>query len=73
VAEGQILDNPVNVGWAEQGSLSQRPSPSGAFALHQMPPAGSAEQHFPSGGYFETFGYGFSGSRSLGASHIVSF
>jgi hypothetical protein len=57
VAEGQILQDTVGIGWSEQGGLSQRPAPFGAFALKQMTAACPMEQHFPVSGYLETFGY----------------
>jgi hypothetical protein len=57
MAEGQILEDPVSVRWPKERGLPQRPAPFGLFALQQMTTAGSVEQHFPVGGYLETFGY----------------
>jgi hypothetical protein len=57
VAEGQVLQDTVSIGWSEQRGLSQRPAAFGLFALQQMTTACPMEQHFPVGGYLETFGY----------------
>ena len=57
VAEGQVLQDAISVGWSQQRGLSQGPTPFGAFALQQMSPACPVEQHFPVRRYLETFGY----------------
>ena len=72
MAEGQVLQDAISVGWSQQRGLSQRPSAFGPFAVQQMPSACPAEQHFPVSSYLEAFSYRFPGFNSFGTSHTVS-
>ena len=57
MAERQILQYTINVGWSEERGLSQRSAAFGAFALKQVATACPVKQHFPGSGDFETFRY----------------
>ena len=69
MAEGQILFDPINVGWIDEYRFTQRPAAFGIFALQQMAFASAVAQDFAGAGDFETLGYCFPGFDSLGTSH----
>jgi hypothetical protein len=73
MAEWQILFDTINVGWPKNFGLFQPSAPLGILGAQQVTPTGAPKQHLAGAGYFETFGYGFSGFNTLGTSHIGSF
>ncbi len=57
VAKWQVLCDTIDVGWSNDRRFSQRPAAFGIFALQQVTPASAPEEHFASGGDFESFGH----------------
>lgn len=73
MAERQVLEDAIDVGCSQDADLSDGSAAFRALALHQVPSARASEQDLASAGYLESFGYGFAGLDSFGASHVVDF
>jgi hypothetical protein len=57
MTEGQVLLNPINIGWPEDFGFSQRSPALGVFSFHQMALARAPEKDFAGAGYLETLFY----------------
>jgi hypothetical protein len=73
VAEGQILQDAISVGWIGERPGSEGAAALGFFGLQQVPLAGVHAHDFAAGGYFEPLGNGFLGLNAFGASHLRPF
>jgi hypothetical protein len=54
MTKGQVLLNPINIGWPEDFGFPQRPPALGIFAFHQMAFACAPEKDFAGAGNLET-------------------
>src|SRR6266566_971450 len=73
VAERQVLDDAVGVGFVHDGSFAEPAATFRVFTGEQMASAGVGAQHFAGGGDLETFGYGFLCFDAFGTTHKVNF
>jgi hypothetical protein len=72
VAEWQVLDDPIGVGFVNDRSFAEPAATLRVFAREQMASAGVGAQHFAGCGDLETFGYGFLCFDAFGSSHKVN-
>jgi hypothetical protein len=72
MAEGQVLQDTVNIRWSKDRRLPHRPSTFGPFALQQVPSTRSVKENFAVRGDLESFRHGLPCLNAFGASHIVS-
>jgi len=73
VAERQILQDAIGVGFINDRSFAKPAATLRALTSEQVASAGVGAQHFAGRGDFEAFGHGFLGFDAFGSAHKVNF
>jgi hypothetical protein len=71
MAEREVLQNAIGIGFVHKSGRSQAPAAFGTFAGEQMALAGAGAQHLARSGDFEPFRHRFPCFNTFGTSHKI--